>query len=241
MKKINLVSIYNDKKVLNKCLKSNLKPFDNTIFIDNTTNKFKSYNESFQYIKNKIKDDEILVITHQDIIFLDKLVKEKIKSFVLDKKYYLAGVVGVKKFKTNIKEGGVNNIFSKGKRIGFKEINKPVEIETMDGCVIITNKATIDKCNLFSDEKLGWHFYDVDSCLSVKKQNIKIHCLPIILNHDFNINKNKTNPIYYSLIPYILKKHKTKTIYTVCGKWNMKRYHYIRCKNFINPLLNLFD
>ncbi|MGV8163188.1 MAG: glycosyltransferase [Candidatus Nanoarchaeia archaeon] len=235
---VTIISLYNNKQALDTLLKPSLKDIkiEKTIFLNNTKNKFKSYNSSIQSAITKVKEDDVLIIVHQDVIFMDKNINKKISSFTKNKKYYFAGVVGVKKFKRKISAGGINNILNAGKEIGFKKISKPEKVEAIDGCVMITNKRTIVKYGLFADPNLKWHFYDVDSSLSLKKNKIDTYCLPIMINHACNPGGYK--PEYFELVPYILKKHKIKKFYTTCGAWNKQLYLYESLKQKIKSKFN---
>lgn len=240
--KLKLICIYNNQKVLDDCIKAsihNLKP-DDSILINNIGNKsYSSYSGALRPALEKVHDDDVLIISHQDVFYMDSQTRKKILEFTKGKKEFFAGVVGVKKFKRKIQEAGINNIYSGSERIGFKEIEKPTEVVSIDGCVIITNKRTITRCNLFKDEKLGWHFYDVDSCLQVQRLKLKVYCLPILIDHRHGVRTNQSMENYFKLIPYLLLKHKKITIYSVCGKWNLITYAFEFLKHMKYSLLKI--
>lgn len=59
----------------------------------------------------------------------------------------------------------------------------PVECELLDGVFIGVKKEALKKSGVRFDSKFKFHFYDVDFCMSARKQGLKIGTWPIALTH----------------------------------------------------------
>ena len=141
---------------------------------------------------------------------LEKFIK-KIKI----KDVFFAGVAGRRR-KAALPEGvGINRIISGGRDIDFEDIEEPTPVDTIDECVIITNKYTIEKYKLFDDNKFAWHLYAADASLKLKIAGINTFVLPIRVNH---LSRGNPNGEFFATAKYLLKKYNENEVYTTNGK-----------------------
>jgi hypothetical protein len=213
--------------MLNTYLKKNL---DNQttnhelIFIDNTTNKYKSASEALNYGGNKAKG-KYLIFVHQDVDLLTKTILDDLE-LILDNTSNLgvAGVAGKSKnsryIVSNIKEG------IPPKDVSDIHIKKPVKVQTVDECFFVIPKSVFNTVKF--DEKVcdGWHLYGVDYCLDVKEMGLDVYVVPIKLYHRSAANSFSID--YYFTVKKLIKKHEKSfnSITTTMGNWNnSKPFH----------------
>jgi len=216
-----LLSIYNNENVLNGGLLASHPDIISSVnlnLLDNQNRKWKSIPEAIIDFLPKVGEKEPLIITHQDVIFYDKVSFFKIEEYLHEisiDDFYFIGVAGRKNVK-GYKEGvGINNIISGGRETGFFKIEKPEKVDTIDECVIITNRKTIEKFNLFREFKTSWHLYAVDACLSLQMRKFDCYVIPILINH---LSRGNCDEDFFDLGSYLLSKYNVKEIYTTNGK-----------------------
>jgi len=236
-----LLSIYNNEIILNCGLLASkteiLAPIKLNL-INNLDNTWDSIPRAILEFIPKISDTEPLIICHQDVIFYDQASFSKISEFINNisiNDYYFAGVVGIKK-EIGYKEGiGINNIISSGKETQYLKISEPMQVDTIDECVMITNGKTIKKYNLFQDFKLNWHFYAVDACLKLKSYGISNYVFPININH---LSGGSRDDKFFNLCLYLLSKYQVKEIYTTNGRLTKNSVLFRRLKYQINKKIH---
>ncbi|MBN2412751.1 hypothetical protein JXQ31_13770 [candidate division KSB1 bacterium] len=186
--------------------------------LDNQNGQWNSVAEAIIDFLQNVSEKEPLIITHQDVIFYDKESFFKIEEYLHEisrDDFYFAGAAGRKNVK-GYKEGvGLNNIISGGRETGFIRIEKPEKVDTIDECVIITNRKTIEKYNLFREFKTRWHLYAVDACLTLREKMFDSYVIPVLINH---LSRGNCDADFFSLGSYLLSKYNVKEIYTTNGK-----------------------
>lgn len=212
-----LICVYNNEQLLKAGLLASHANFLNNIDfigINNCEAQFSSFGQAINSVLHQFSGDEILVIAHQDIQFYLQdsyhLINTYLKQIYLDNNVF-AGVVGVGRFSKRAEESGVNPIFCAGKQINYRKIDQPVTVETIDECVMITNRNTIEKFNLFADNKIQWHLYAVDACLTLQNVGRQPFVLPLMVNH---FSSGKLDMDYIQTSFYLLAKYGKRHIYT---------------------------
>ena len=235
-----LISIFNNQEILEAGLLSShpefLKNCD-IVLIDNTCNKFISFSQAISQVLSSLPLDEIIIIAHQDVIFYKQdthlKIEEGINEFIKDS-YYLGGFAGVGSFSRIAEESGVNPIICGGKQVNYRLIDIPVPVDTIDECVIVTTRRTIQEFNLFDDERFRWHLYAVDACMKLKIIGYQPYVFPILINH---LSLGKLDDEFFDLSKYLLNKYKVKDIYTT-NLHITKRYIWLtHFKYFIKNLI----
>jgi len=217
---ISIVSVYNNRSLLEKYLLKSLKnqtiDFE-LILVDNTSGKFNSAAEALNYGGHKTKG-KYLMFVHQDYDlvtnnWLDEAenVLESLDSF---------GIVGVagksdKNVISNIKTG-VPPILS-----SLFHIDEPKKVQTLDECLIIIPKTVFQKIKFDEITCDNWHLYATDYCLSVKKAGLDVYVIPLSGYH-VSPGYSFSGEDYYSTLKKLVKKHKdyNNWIYTTTGSWS---------------------
>lgn len=234
---ISVVCVYNDKKVFNNFL---LKSLNNQttkfelIGIDNTLNKFKSAAEALNF-GGKKATNKYIMFAHQDVSFRPKTWLEDAEKF-LDSinNLGIAGVAGMSETGSSNPERG-RNIITHGIPSEVwpwsNKIQKPVQVQTLDECLVFVPKYTFETLKFNEKTCDGWHLYVVDYCLSAKEQGFGVYVLPMKIYHMSKGANNKKKfqslrgPLpdeYYETLDRLIKKHNDtyRRIYTTCGDWS---------------------
>jgi len=225
-----LVTVYNNHEILKAGVLSSHHTFLNDldiIIIDNTNQKYESFSDALMSVLSTVEDTETLIITHQDVCFYRpntrNIIEKSLKS-ISNNNIYFAGVAGKLELKGKRQAIGVNNIISGGKQIPYSPIDRPTVVETIDECVIITNKRTITEHNLFSDNTCRWHLYAADASLCLRKNGITTFVIPLMVNH---LSLGFVNDEFFKNALYLLGKHGVKNIQSTNGNL-YKRSIYLR-------------
>jgi hypothetical protein len=218
---ISVICVYNNRKILEDYLLKGL--IDQTaksdlVLIDNTTGRFTSAAKSLNYAGAKAAN-KYLMFVHQDVKLLSSIWLEDVEK-VLDSLPSLgvAGIAGVsdrfKRISSNLKQGDPPT------PTYFLPLEKPLEVQTLDECLIIIPKNIFDEHILDEEVCDGWHLYAVDYCLSIKRLGYRVFVLPNLAHHrsaGYSMSSS-----YYSTLKKVLKKHKDHypMIHTTMGSWN---------------------
>ena len=218
---ISVVCVYNNRKILEKFLLEGLKGQSTEyelILMDNTEGKFKSAAEALNRGGEKAKGKYIMFV-HQDINLISKTwLEDTEKTLNSLNNVGIAGVAGPiedsETIVTNIKHG------EPPQSAGGVQINTPLEVQTLDECLIIIPRDIFKKCKFDKKTCSGWHSYAIDYSLSVKKSDLKVYVLPTYLYH-----RSTGLPLdekYFVSLENVRKKYKKdyKRIYTTTGEWS---------------------
>ena len=218
---ISIVTVYNNKKYLQEILLSSLnkqtKKFE-LILLDNTKGKFKSAAEALNYGGNKANGKYIMFI-HQDVELASSLWLEKVEE-LLDSIPHLgvAGVVGMSEKGKNSEERRRGFISDCGEVRQYpNSVQKPQEVQTLDGLLLIVPKAVFGKMQFDEETFDGWHLYDADYCLSVRKLGLKAYTIPAFVYHR-SLKSNRRALLKYQQKLYNKHKKNYKHIYTTVGE-----------------------
>jgi predicted O-methyltransferase YrrM len=232
-KMITVVCVYNNERLLYKCLLNSLENQTvnyELILVDNTQGQFKSAAEALNYGGKRAHGDYIMFV-HQDVELSSKSWLEETERILHGlPNLGIAGVAGKSSGKgiiTNILHG------DPPKEAGKIHIREPIKVQTLDECLVIVPKNVF--ANLKFDDKTcnRWHLYAVDYCLSAKEHGFDIYALPSIIYHKSRGIKPKTklrlvldfgeySKDYYLILKKVLRKHKNhyKRVYATTGNWN---------------------
>lgn len=156
LNQISLICIYNNKKILEKNLASNLPKEIEFLPLDNTNNqKFSSAAQGLNFGIKKAKNNTV-VCCHQDVIFTSGWWGNFVEQECRLGNWGALGIAGSAK-EARRWTWGYN-------------LDVPKEIETLDECCIILNK----KNRLFFDEKNfnKFHCYGIDICLQARNKGL---------------------------------------------------------------------
>jgi len=238
-KMISIVSVYNNKKILNdyllKSLKSQSVDYE-LITLDNTKGRFKSAAEALNYGREKAKGEYIMFV-HQDVDLCSNIWLEKAEKMLDDlPNLGIAGVAGMSERGKNTKERGKNIIKHGIPAVTWpwgNPIQEPALVQTLDECLIIIPQSVFDVLKFDEQVCDDWHLYAVDYCLCAIKMGLGAYAIPLSIYHRatgslhrkdyFRIFLEGPLPAgYYRTLKKLLKKHKTyfKHIYTTTGNWN---------------------
>jgi hypothetical protein len=175
-----------------------------------TESIFIKYNDAIKkLIENKetpLKDADIVCFCHEDVKLIDPFFVPKIELVFSEREDVgLCGVVGT----AVLGDGGAwwhNNSDNlrghvmqengtsaehliKGK-VGYFD-----DLVAIDGlCFFIRGSLLIDGLRFDNDTYDGFHFYDIDTCISVLERGFKIACADILVQHKSigDVSKNKS-------------------------------------------------
>jgi len=188
------------------------------ILIDNTEGIFKSAAQALNYGGKKARGDFILFV-HQDISIDEDDWLERTECILKSlKNLGIAGIVGMSSNGKNFKDRWRGYVWS-GDEIWpwCKPIESPVEVQTLDECLLIIPRNVFIRLQF--DEKTfdGWHCYGIDYCLNVTRLGLKAYTLPGT-HHHYSLSTNVKNLSQYQ--KRLLSKHKSnyKVIFTTCGE-----------------------
>jgi len=220
---ISIIVVYNNERTLNeillKSLKNQIVKFE-LITLNNTKGQYKSAAEALNYGGKKAKG-KYLMFVHQDVdLYSNTWLEEEEK--ILDKlsKLGIAGVAGRSKNEysviTQIKHGNPPRF------VGKMQIEKPIEVQTVDECLTIIPKSIFTKLQFDENVCNDWHLYAVDYCLSIKKLGFCSYVIPIFIYH--KSPGYSMSGKYFATLKKVLKKHKSYygKIYTTVGNWSTK-------------------
>jgi hypothetical protein len=217
-KGISVICAYNNLKKLNDYLIPSLNrqttPFE-LLSIDNTRGNLTSAPAILNATAKKAKY-EYLMFAHQDVA-LDSNnwlveVERNLRSL------YRLGAAGV----AGKSKSGLAASVSHGippQFVGTKRLNKPVQVQTLDGCLIIVPKKVFNRISFDEMTIKGWYLYVADYCLDLICLGYRNYVLPHQIYHE------STGPhdpsVYEETLKNITEKHRnhTKMIYTTMGDW----------------------
>ena len=219
---ISIICVYNNKEILDNFLKKGLSIQKNityeTIYIDNTSNIYKTAKEAFiEACKNV--NGKYYMFVHQDILFENEnTLKEMYDILEKNNNFGIAGVAGKKdkSFYSNIVHG------QDRKRITENILENVEEVDTVDECLFVIRNDIYAKYDFTKLICSTWHLYAVEYSLIMKQENLKVITIPVYLYH---ASKGSSfNNTYYEQLKYLIKKYKiVKRINTTMGNWYTNR------------------
>ncbi|MBU4222362.1 MAG: glycosyltransferase family protein [Euryarchaeota archaeon] len=176
---ISIICVYNNERTLReislKSLKNQTVEFE-LIKMDNTENKFKSAAEALNN-EGKKAHSKYIMFLHQDVELGCKNWLEETEK-ILDNISDL-GIAGV----AGAKEGQIFGYIESAGALWGKPIHNPIEIQTLDECLVIIPKSVFERLQFDEATFDGWHCYAADYALSVKKIGLNAYVIPAFIYH----------------------------------------------------------
>jgi hypothetical protein len=158
---------------------------------------FIKYNQSIEaLIKNGLKENDIVVFSHEDVKLIDDHLVEKFEMVFEEKKDVgLIGVVGASKLNDTcrwwsnqvqdmrghiIQENNTQNHHLIKGIVGYSD-----DLIVVDGLIFAIRADLFLKYNLRFDQENydGFHFYDIDICCQILEKKLKIAVADILVLH----------------------------------------------------------
>ena len=189
---------------------------DDIIFYENKRGLCECYNEAIEKIildkRGWYTPDTMIMFMHDDVYIEDSFIYEKLeKAF---KTHDLIGVAGSSKWRlihptvwhnTNcLRSGTVPHLIDGKYRVSqFGEFY--VDCIVLDGLFLSLKNKTLKKSGIRFDNRLKFHHYDIDFCLSAKKLGLKMTTAPLWLTH-CSVGEWRNDPIWYESEKVIFEK-----------------------------------
>lgn len=216
MKKISVITVYNDRAKLESQLLASLKLQDieyELIAIDNSADKYKSaasaYNAGGGYANS-----DLLVFTHQDITLKTPSELRKFAEYI--EQFEVGDIIGA----AGVKYGGENGCWN---LTGGKEyiseikekISEPIEAFSLDEVFIGMKKETFEMYHFNEKVCDNWHLYAVEICLHAIKEGHKNYIVPVQIHH---FSWGNINSSFHKTMKNLLRQYHGyfKTIWTTC-------------------------
>lgn len=217
MRKISLISVYNNSKKLKEMLDS-ASIQENVdidyVLIDNSNSKFKSAAQALNFgVKKAIGD--VIVFLHQDIVFLDSNQLSNMFDFAINNRNIIFGAAGVQHKHYNL--GIISSIYEGPYKNKYNSLIQPKMVYTLDECLIGCHRDCLSKVSFDEVVCDGWHLYGADLCLQANLvDGMSVMVLPMNIWHKSTGNADKS---YYITQNKLGKKysHKYKIINTTNG------------------------
>lgn len=183
------------------------------IFTNNSRGLCECYNEGIEKVFKLTDNNEAnVVFVHDDVFIEDSFFLEKLERGL--KEFDIIGMAGSSKWSlshptvwTNTKcewSGFVPHIIDGEHRMFFYgEHGKKCVV--LDGLFISTKLKNFRNTTLRFDERLKFHHYDIDFCLTAKKLNLTMSTAPIWIVHCSRGNW-QNDPIWHESEKVMLKK-----------------------------------
>jgi GT2 family glycosyltransferase len=217
-KGFSIICAYNNRRKLNDYLirsLSNQTVSYELFAIDNTNGKTISAAGILNVTARKAKYNYLMFV-HQDVALDSKdwlaNVQRELDSLSL---LGAAGVAG------NSENGLVASV-SHGNPpafVGTERLNQPVQVQTLDGCLMIVPRKIFQKISFDEITIEGWYLYAVDYCLDLARLGYRIYVLPHQIYHESTGPRDSS--VYQKTLNNIITKHRshTKIIYSTVGEW----------------------
>lgn len=183
MKKISLISVYNNRQLLDEMVEScrtQTVGFENIEFIsiDNTGRRFSSAAAALNYGSSQATTD-ICIFLHQDIAFLENDALQFIIDYLDQHPNAVIGSAGVKGREYG-HDGTIISAMVYGSfKAQYQTAQVPEEAFTLDECLFGCKKALLGQLRF--DEVLcdSWHLYGADLCLQALVKGCTVVVLPL--------------------------------------------------------------
>ena len=223
MKKISLITVYNNRKLLEEMLSSvngQLNVETDLVMIDNRQKAFSSAAAALNYGTDKAVGD-VFVFLHQDIEFLSHDALEQIYDYAFENKNAIFGAAGVKN-RNEDKSGKIfTSMYAGGDKVKHSALDKPTECFTLDECLIACHRDCMNELSFDETVCDGWHLYGADLCLQAGlHSDLKVMVIPMdYVWHKSNGNADRS---YHKTQNKLACKYKRK--YDVINTTNGFQY-----------------
>lgn len=213
---ISIVSVFNDKKILDKHLIHSLKKQHQAydlVTVDNRKKNFRSAAEALNCgFKKTNKKSRYIFFAHQDIAFMMTEDLRRIEK-ELDAIPHL-GVAGFAGMDFANNRTGYILHFSRpwGKKIANRR-----EVFTLDELGLIVPRKIFSKHQFDQRVFDGWHCYGADYCLWAHKHRLKVVVLPVSVHHNTGHQALSNRSLFLYQEKLLNKYPACRRIYTTNG------------------------
>lgn len=215
---ISVICVYNNKAMLDRILLPSLKEQTveyEFISVDNTNGIFKSAASALNF-GGKMAIGKYILFVHQDVELGSAtwlLDVEKLLDSLPD--LGMAGSVGMSTKGNTWLDGGKGYIMNLGEVLG-KPHNVPIEVNTLDECVLIVPRKVFEVLRFDDKNFTGWHCYGCDYCLSAQEMGLKVYVIPAFIYHR-SIAVNSKDLLKYQTRLYMKHRKAFPRISTTTG------------------------
>ena len=221
-KVFSIICVFNNSKKLDQYLIKSLEqqtvPFE-LITIDNTEGNYRAAAPVLNQAAKSARH-EYLMFVHQDVA-LDS--KDWLAGAASDMKTLdglgAAGVAGRRPF-TGLVASVTNGV--PPRYVGWRKLKKPVNVQTLDGCLMIVHKQTFSRVCFDEETVDGWYLYVTNYCLDLIRHGYKNYVLPHHIYHESSGFSD--GRLYQNAMDKIIDRHRdhVNVIYTTVGKWKTR-------------------
>ncbi len=217
-KGISVICAYNNREKLDRYLIESLSrqdaPFE-LLAIDNTLGRYPSAAEILNETARKAKYDYFMFV-HQDVSFMaDTWLIDAQTAVRRLGNLGAAGVAGKGRrgLAASVLEG--NPPF----RAVRKKLREPVQVQTLDGCLMIVPREVFQKIAFDERALSGWYLYTANYCLDLIRAGYLIYVLPYTIYHESTGPSDPNS--YEGARRDLMERHRDhlKVIYTTMGTW----------------------
>lgn len=207
MKKISLITVYNNHILMEKMINSAQTQKNveiDYVMIDNTARQFSSAAGALNYGLSK-STGEVVVFLHQDMEFLNPMVLDNIYNYIIAHKDTIIGSAGVKQKKNSSDKTPILSSM-KNEYGRYDTLKAPEKVFTLDECLIACHRNCMEKISF--DEKIcdGWHLYAADLCIQAQAfEKMSVYAVPMDVWHKSSGCADKA---YYTTQKKLAAKYK---------------------------------
>jgi GT2 family glycosyltransferase len=223
---ISVVCVYNNEDTLKVALSRSLENQTGKyelILLDNRDGRYKSAAQALNDGGRRANGDFIMFV-HQDMWLATSTWLEDAENHLRTLPVLgVAGVAGMSDTGRNWNERArfSINILGDTGEAERGRVHSPVEVQTLDECLLIVPRSVFEKLEFDETVFDGWDCYGADYCLSAKQMGLKVYVLPLPSSH---CTSRASYPIWHfdGLFKYqrrLYRKHKRKykRMYTWMG------------------------
>lgn len=208
MKKISLITVYNNKDKLKEMLDSATIQKNveiDYVLIDNTENTFLSASSALNFGVRQSAGD-VLCFSHQDIVFLDDSQLNKIYDYAINNPNTIFGPAGVVSREKDKTAPMLSSMCEGEYKSRYNSLTSPSDCFTLDECLIVCHRSCMEKISFDEVVCDGWHLYGVDLCLQAHLTNeINVVAFPMNIWHKSHGNTDKA---YFITLNKVADKYK---------------------------------
>jgi hypothetical protein len=187
---ISVVCVYNKESTFNdvllKSLRSQTAAYD-LVALDNRAGRFHSAAEAYNHGGAQAKGDYVMFV-HQDLWLVTRTWLEDAERVLKGlPSLGVAGVAGMvsmsEKSRTSQWASASCFYLDETTVVEHDAIRAPVEVETLDECLLLVPRPVFDKLKFDEATFDGWDCYAADYCLCAKTMGLKAYVIPAPCSH----------------------------------------------------------
>ena len=216
---VSVICAFNDRQKLDAFLIPSLRkqtsPYE-LLLVDNTRGRYTSATEVLNETARRAGFDHLMFV-HQDVsLNSEHWLREARGSVSRLKRCGAAGVAG-----SNRRGTWAGVLHGDPPRLAGRRVRKPVEVQTLDGCLIIAPKAVFETVRFDAAHK-SWYLYVADYCLDLARHGYRSYVLPGDVYHE---SPGPPHPdTYEDARKYMIEKYRDDVaiVHTTVGNWKTR-------------------